>query len=301
MVESVKQKIDRSKRDSIMGSHLQFPEKMGAHGILFMFRDYELVRPGNRKLLTAGDMKVRNTASIILPIPNNLQDSNELRLSRTDLGLFGQLQAEAFSTAKNTAGDFSLGKMWDELNKNNPFSGQKVADAAFGSDANAKMNLAKDARYLLRSYLPTDTARAIDVSTGTTINPRTALTFEGTELKTHSFQWTLFPRNERESEAIKTIINTMKRRELPRYQEDEGLSRNFLKYPNTVDTFLLGVDEDHFGKYKTAMVRSLSISPTAQGGLSLLEGGKPSSVTIDMILMEMDIHTAEDYDGGNYV
>lgn len=133
-----------------------------------------------------------------------------------------------------------------------------------------------------------------------TLNPKAALTFEGTELKTHSFQWNLYPQNERESEALKTIINTMKRRELPKYGGG-SLERTFLYYPNTVDVFLLGVDEDHFMKYKTSMVRSLNISPTAQGGLTLLEGGKPASVTIDMILMEMDIHTSEDYETGNFV
>lgn len=299
MVESVKQTINRNKRDSIPGSYMQFPEKMGAHGMLFMFRDYKFKDTGTRQLLKSSDIQVASTSSILLPIPVNLQDSNELRLSRMDMDIWGDLRTQAAAEAIDATGDFSFSKTFSNFMSMNPLNGKAISDALFNS-GEGRQNLARDARYIMRKYLPTDIGRNFDVAGGMTLNPKAALTFEGTELKTHSFQWNLYPQNERESEALKTIINTMKRRELPKYGGG-ALERTFLYYPNTVDVFLLGVDEDHFMKYKTSMVRSLNISPTAQGGLALLEGGKPASVTIDMILMEMDIHTAEDYESGNFV
>ena len=103
--------------------------------------------------------------------------------------------------------------------------------------------------------------------------------------------------NEEERERLKLIVNIIKRNTLPRYGDGSKL---YLKYPSTVDIFLIGVDEDSFAKYKTCMIRSFTVNPTAQNGLTLLRGGRPSSVTIDMNLMESDIHTAEDYEGGTY-
>ena len=67
-----------------------------------------------------------------------------------------------------------------------------------------------------------------------------------------------------------------------------------MNYPSTVDMYLVGVNKDHYLKFKPAMVRNLSINYTPNG-LSILKGGAPSAINLSMQLMEMDIHVAEDY------
>ena len=285
------------KKENIPVSYNQFPISMGAHGMLMIMREHTYVAPGSHKLLKSSDIRSGAINSILLPIPNNLQDSNELRLSRSDFGIFGSVRAEAANkfvsaSASNEAGDY--GSAINDLIDNFTPNGSKVA-GAIANGGESRIELMKQVSYLARSQLPDMVTRGLDVGTSSTPNPKSALTFEGTELKTHSFQWVLMPKNEEESERLKLIVNIIKRNTLPRYGDGSKL---YLKYPSTVDIFLIGVDEDSFAKYKTCMIRSFTVNPTAQNGLTLLRGGRPSSVTIDMNLMESDIHTAEDYEGG---
>jgi hypothetical protein len=275
---------------------MQFPENIGAHGMLLIFRDYAYERAGSRRLLSNSTVSVSAINTVILPIPNNLADNSEIRLSRADMGLSGDLMAAQFN---------QLGKMQNQgigtdifagiqkfVDDNSVISGKDVSNALFGVGGT---DIAKDAMYLLRNTNVANVGRNSSVGLGNTPNPRTALTFEGSELKNHSFQWTLMPRNERESTALNTITNFLKRSQLPHYGGSavDGL---YLMYPKTVDIVLVGVEEAHFTRYKTGMIRSMTVNPTAQGGLPLLKGGRPAAVNIEMNIMEMDIHTAEDYE-----
>lgn len=299
MGNSVKTVMNKTMQSNIPVSYNQFPMKMGAHGMLMVFREHTYTNPGSYKLLSGSNIRSGSVNSILLPIPNNLQDSNEIRLSRSDLGVFGTARADfarrIAETAGSNAGDDYTSMLMSALSDITP-DGRKAAQIAFNG-GEARVDLIKQASYLARSSLPDVIAKGIDIGTSSTPNPKTALTFEGTELKTHSFQWVLMPKSEEESERLKLITNILKRIALPKYGDRSKL---YMKYPHTVDIFLIGVDEDSFAKFKTSMIRSLTVNPTAQNGLSLLKGGRPSSVTIDMNLMETDIHTAEDYEGGTY-
>lgn len=270
---------------------LVFPESSGSHGMMFLFRDYAYKTPGTFELLKRANIVKKGFNTITLPIPGNLSDNNEMRMSRSDLGLKGDLIAtktrdlSSVTDGKSDIYSFVSGYM-DDM----PFNGKDVANTLTNGDT----KVAKDALYLLRNVSANDIGRNVNIGAGSTPNPRSALSFEGTEFKTHSFQWNLMPRNERESDVLNKIVNLIKRMQLPSYGGD-SIERLYLKYPKTVDIFLLGVNEDYFSKYKTGMIRSFTVNPTSNGGLSILKGGKPASIMIDMTIMEMDIHTEEDY------
>ena len=80
---------------------LQFPEDIGVHGMLLVFKNYEFVSPGNRSLLdiSASDVIPTSTNSILLPIPSNLQDHTETSINRIDMRMLGDLGATAISDA----------------------------------------------------------------------------------------------------------------------------------------------------------------------------------------------------------
>ena len=55
-------------------------------------------------------------------------------------------------------------------------------------------------------------------SRGTAINPQATLSFEGVNLRSFSFDWTLYPESKEEALSIKKIIRSIKRNILPKYK-----------------------------------------------------------------------------------
>lgn len=288
---TVKTIVDKARAASTGSGIMQFPDDIGAHGMVLIFRDYEYQTTGSRKILSSSTVSVSSMNTVILPIPNNLVDNSEVRLNRHDMGLSGDIMAAQIAKIQNmNTNDGIFKNLQDFVASQSIVSGADVANAVFGSTG---ADAARDAMYLLRNTNIGNVGKNSAIGTGNTPNPRTALVFEGSELKNHSFQWTLMPRNERESATLNKIAKFLQKCHLPHYGGG-NIDTLYMMYPKTVDIVLVGVDEDYFTRYKTGMIRSLTINTTAQGTLPLLKGGRPASVNIEMNIMEMDVHTAHD-------
>jgi len=298
--------IARSKADQ-SPKFLSFPLNSGAHSILLVFNKYRFIPPGDFEedggllSLTAGSTNNRGgligqipigTDSIQLPLPANIQDTYSLRVQGNDLGVAGAEVAEGASTIAG-AGDVSARALGNIL-------GRALPDVDFRQilDPNlqeASRNVAFLGRRAIDSLLP-GAGRAVDQGLGNTVNPKASLYFEGVNLKQHDFNWTLAPTERAESDRIRDITNMIKRHVLPSYGNAVGLNKVLLNYPSTVDVFFLGIDDQYFLYYKRCMVQQFSVNYTP-GGLAFVGGGKPAMITMNMSLMEMDIHTSEDYGG----
>jgi hypothetical protein len=157
------------------------------------------------------------------------------------------------------------------------------------------------ATYLLRKTLNTlpGVGDSIDLARGQTLNPRETLAFQGVNLKTHQFQWDLYPESESDSGRIKSIINTLKKNVLP-VTRDIGtgklaIKKAFLEYPHTCKMYLIGVDDEYFMQFKPCVIKSVNIDYGPGGGVSIMKGGKPAGVTLQLEMQELQIETAEDY------
>ena len=291
--------IRRNRRESI-DQVLQFPENLGAHAMLMVFKKYSYQRPGTRALNTVGAstftaQELRGTDSILVPLPQNIQDSYQVRVQRFDQGISGEaiasVAAEIAKTGSSTPSPSDFGRMLAAAIPDMDL-GEAIKSMDFSS-------ISRDAAFLARrtldSALP-DATRNIDAGFGNTVNPKAALYFEGVEMKTHSFNWTFAPASERESTILKDIGTTVKKNILPSYGAVGGVSRLLLNYPSVLDIFFLGVDQSYFLHYKTCMVQQFNIDFTPQG-IALLRGGKPAMVNMNINVIEADIHTAEDYGG----
>jgi hypothetical protein len=162
----------------------------------------------------------------------------------------------------------------------------------------------------LNSFSP-GLGKAMGASRGTAINPQSTLSFEGVNLRTFTFDWTLYPESLDEALAIKKIIRSIKRNILPKVEGIGGdsntnvpgtlssntLARAFLAYPSVVSINLLGIDESHFPKFKPCMVDNINIDYGASGEIVIAEGGVPQGVKLSMTFKELEIQTAEDYEG----
>lgn len=284
---------------------LQFPLDIGAHSMLLVFNKYAFIPPGDPRSglnrLVSGSATNRSgivgpvptdNDVIQLPIPANLQDIYSLKVQGNELGIAGAEVATGMSSFAG-AGDIGATNLINSLGQALP---QVNWRQIFNPDLEeASRNAAFLGRRSVDNLLP-GAGRAIDQGLGNTVNPKASLYFEGVNLKQFDFSWTLAPTESAESDRIKDITNTIKRHVLPTYGNAVGLNKVLLNYPSTVDIFFLGVDDSHFMYFKRCMVQQFTVNYTPNG-LAFVSGGKPAMVSINMTLMEMDIHTAEDYGG----
>lgn len=300
--------IDRQRRNA-SANNLVFPENIGPHGLLMMFREYNFDETRNNQQFNFSNPNradVKDT--ILLPLPKILRDNISVSIQQQQLGIFGEQVASAASA---TRGADSLGglatALGNAVSQNLP-SGSELAKSLEGIVNGEGMTdqLSQQLSFLGRrslNQLPGNIGRSVDAGLGTVVNPKAALAFDGVSLKSHNFEWEFAPKTRNESEMLKKVFNTLKRNSLPSYidvnlnADSNIFARGLLKYPSLVDVFLLGLDPSHYLYFKTSMVKNVSIDFTPHQGHAILAGGKPAIVTLSMEISETDIHTSEDYGG----
>jgi hypothetical protein len=154
-------------------------------------------------------------------------------------------------------------------------------------------------RFMLSKFIPDSLAGAVNLSVGQTLNPRETISFEGVSLRTHTFQWDLYPDNPRDSQRIQDVIKALKLNVLPETVDigtgSQGIKKAFLKFPRTCKIFLIGVDETFYMQFKPCMVTSMTVDYAGGGTLAVMAGGRPAGVQISLSLQELQIETAADY------
>lgn len=305
--------FERRKLGESRTSYQSFPAQPHPHSMLMVFKKYDYakfadgfntrddtrVTRGGR----ASGVGLRSANAIELPFPKNLQDATDLRINGFERDPFVETIASKLAS-------FASGGDVSDVPSLLQSSGADLASALSGGSVSGGLNsiagkflgtsikdVASGAQYLLRnSPLMSGTmGKSVDIATNQTLNPRETLAFEGVNLRSHQFTWELFPSNQTDSERIRNIVHMVKKNSLPTVTDLAGISKAFLQYPSTVDLYLLGVNEDHFIKFKTSMVTQFTVDYGAGGGVAIMKGGKPAGVQISMSFQELEIETAHDY------
>ena len=344
--------IRRAKRDSSQTAELSFPTKNHVHGIQLIFKEYSfagLVANGSGRTLnsvqqsTAGShfAQKKTQQSFFLPFPTSLQDSTGLTYNNFERDLVMSVAGEAISSqlaqfekggggarAKDAAGAISKLETYGATlvgTYNNTEGNTQAKALAVGQkiakDAGNKLSLGTESAKLFGSYLARnfagDISKTIAMDAGQAINPSETLAFEGVDLKSYTFDWDLYPESKEDSDRIKQIIKTLKRRILPTTSgggfgesaagllkgfgldagvgEGSAIHRMFLRYPDAVYINLIGVDPTHFPQFKPAMCTGMDVDYGAAGSMVIAKGGRPAAVNISLSFSELVIHTAEDY------
>ena len=279
--------------NSVVGRYV-YPDGQSAHNIVLVFRDYSY----NPTAGVVGQRVNRNTsASVVLPIPSNLQDTYSVQINPFELGSMGAVAADAMNgQARNIASDAAS-------IAGNAYGGAAEAPGAGQAAGSLLSDLRTAGTFVGRNALDDlgigGLAGAIDVATGTAVNPHVTLRFEGVNLKSHTFNWQMSPRNAREAETLKNLINYIRGRMLPEYDGAGGnsaISRGLLKYPSLVDVFFTGIDQNYFYYFKPCMIQNFTTDYTPNG-IALNRGGKPSFINLSLQLTEAAIHTRNDVNG----
>ena len=300
------------------GNFIKFPDKPYPHSMLLVFEEYSYGKLSTEfaKNLSGkqGDtgwgstnrqsgIELRSTRSVELPFPKQLQDATGLIYNnmQQDPLIEASVQKMAdFANGSAALGDVNVSSLLQDIGAGAAgvtgvggglnAAGAAVAKTGVTDAANAAM-------YLLRKNLPN--AGSVNLALGQTLNPRETIAFEGVQLKSHTFNWDLYPSNAQDSARIQDIISQMKKSVLPVTRDlgqgDVAIKKAFLQFPNMCKIYLIGVDSQYFMKFKPAMVTSMTVDYGAGGNLAIMQGGRPAGVNISITLQELQIETANDY------
>ena len=309
------------KSSSRAGSFKRFPNKPFPHSMLLVFEEYDFKNFGNGefgKLLTGNEdaaaggwgsannnrqsgISLRSSASLELPFPKQLVDNSKLQYN--DMKQNPLIESAVTAIKNGSGGAESISAI--------PGALQNLGKAAASADGTGlgsaleslgsnPAGAASAAVAMLRRGLPDFIGDSLNLATGQVLNPRETLAFEGVMLKTHTFNWDLYPSNRDDSQQIQDIIRFLKRHILPVTQNigdpaKGGIAKAFLKFPHICKLYLTGVDSQYYMKFKPAMITDMTVDYGAGGQLGIMAGGRPAGVNIALTFQELQIETAEDY------
>ena len=264
--------IRSSKQDVIKFTMLKYkPSGVGA---------FQPAGQSDRK--TKNGIPVDRTilGSVVLPIPNNISDTNSVDWGSNSMNAFeAGLAAAAFTGISGGIGEGvqSFGKSMEAFLKDNTSRkgfGATFAGAAASVDGNAILSRAE----------------------GAVINPNLELLFNGPQLRPFNFTFKLAAREKKESEQIIKILNFFKRGSSAIKTE----SNLFLKAPHTFSIQYLhmgqgGEDHPFIGRIKECALQSITTSYTPEGQYATFSDGVMVSYQITMQFSELEPIFNDDY------
>jgi hypothetical protein len=248
----------------------QFPQQQMAYYTKLEFNKYVRPTPQN-----APTLELKHT--VILPIPKDLEESLNVRLSQDDAGM-----AQGITNAL--------------LNISKGEDPQQEISNTIRQAAVKKLNdLTKGQLGQVGGAIP---------------NPYVTLMFNGVDLRTFTFTWKFAPRNDTESKMLKAIIQLIKGSALPTYSSSPGV----LQYPLMCKMTLMAQDGswnpnsalEGGGKFqegshpiigfKNALIENVTINHSPNGIPSFFAGTSlPTFYQVSITLKEIEYFTAEDY------
>lgn len=269
-VQSSQSTIDARRTPASYSSNLIYPKDPGQHHVTLSFYKYQRFTNNNEKR--------QSTATIILPIPTNLQEQYDAQFAQMEMGLVGNakktLEAMAnpntdmkglFNAAKGEA--VEAGKAL--ASAYSAASVKEIAGALFGL-ASTPQSIVAQVR-------------------GQIVNPHLVSSFAGTPLRGHAFSWGLSPRSLDESQAIESIIRTIQQRMHP------SRTGVFLQYPDEVDIQVVGTSKNIF-QFKTSVITNFTINRSPGNTPAFFaDVGYPTAYELNLSFMETEAWVREDF------
>ena len=265
-------------------------------------------RAGRRSAQGLSTKPLVNDGTILLPIPSNLQDTNNVKYDASSLN---GLQAVGASAVTELVGDFSprMGELFDGAKRGQLMTDfmaagmNKMKDVVSGVGNPGvaleffNQQLAASALSLFGSQITAN--QLFQRANGELINPHMELLFGGPTLRNFRFAFRLAPRNEREAEQVRLIIRAFKRNMAPKSQGGTiGSGSFFLKTPNVFKLRYRSGRKNHpfLNKFKQCFMTDMQTTYTGEGVYSTYEDGTPVSMTLDVAFKEIQPIYDIDYD-----
>ena len=256
-------------------------------------------RAGRRSSNRLSTKPLINAGTIILPIPANLSDSNNVQYgdSRLNgLAAAGGQAAEGVITTDFTQG---LSGTLEDLSKVRKEVSKQLNEGTTAGGALNVLNkaLASEAVNIFGGNVTVNDL--LSRSNGEILNPNMELLFNNVTLRNFRFQFKLTPRNEKESEQVKLIIRAFKRNMAAQAQGGlVGSGNFFLKTPNVFKLrYRTGRNNHPFlNKFKQCFLTDMQTTYTGEGVYSTYDDGTPVSMILDLSFKEIQPIYDIDYD-----
>ena len=252
------------------------------------------VTPGATGVFAAGGGATQSFASIILPMPSNIQDGNSVSYGEDKLN---PLTAAGLNAVSNVMGAdyFDSGNIAGSITK--------IAEKFTGEAKNAFNNIGGGdvARNLIMKALAaeavnvfggnTSVASILARESGQILNPNMELLFNGVTLRTFRFSFKMTPRDNDESANIRRIIFTMKKNMAA---QSGG---TFLGTPKVFTLEYKKGNKAHpfLHKFKPCFLKDMSVNYTGENVYATYSDGTPISMTMDLTFQEMFPIYSSDY------
>jgi len=255
----------------------------------------------NKGAKSLGDISKTNfkkaQGTILLPMPSNIQDSNSVSFSQGNLdGITSQIYSDIADKPANYTIPQGM-KPMQALLSHFTNAASNLGNTLYnkGDDiANiiAKNLFAQAANIPIGGSLTRDAVFARE--SGSILNQNVELLFNGATIRSFKFSFKMTPRNNKEAEQIKFIINTFKRQMAAKLAVDNNL---FLKTPSVFDlTYKRGASKHPFlHTFKQCVLTDMSVNYTGEGVYSVYNDSTPVSMVLELGFKELEPIYSQDY------
>ena len=238
-------------------------------------------------------------STILLPIPQNIQDSNGAGWGEDSL---------------NTLAAYGVGAATDVIESNNYLKG--IVDAIKQAAGDLKsLAVSGEGNKLTNTFFASAAANVLGANTSFSgllarsssqiINPNTELLFNGVKLRSFNFSFDFAPRNATEAGQVKEIIRTFKKNmaptttDLKTSKSDISSKGLFLKSPNVFQLTYKSGNSDHpfLNKFVIAALTSMNVNYTGSGTYMTYSDNlkSPVHMKMDLSFQELSPVYSEDY------
>jgi|DEB0MinimDraft_10_1074344.scaffolds.fasta_scaffold00186_10 hypothetical protein len=144
--------------------------------------------------------------------------------------------------------------------------------------------------------------QGITIGAGIARNPYLAAAFEGVNFKTHNFSWNIVPKNEKESDILRSIISAFRNAMLPGVNK----LKHFYDYPKQFGITLS--DNKYLFDIKTSVLTSFDVNFHGKGAQYHYPTNAPVEVTLNASFLETVVRVSNDENygiakalGGGYI
>ena len=249
-----------------------------------------------------------NAGTILLPIPSNIEDSNNVVYGDSSLNGLAAAGVSAVEGGMVGLGQFLGSGGTDKIDFTDLTTqvsnrltaglggGDKEAAMATASDVITK-KLVSEAVNIFGANVTTQ--QLLARSSGEILNPNMELLFSDVTVRNFRFNFKLTPRNPKEAEQVKLIIRAFKRNMAPQAQGGvQGAGNFFLRSPNIFKIRYRSGNKDHpfLNKFKQCFLTGVQTTYTGEGVYSTYDDRTPVSILLDLSFKEIQPIYDIDYD-----
>lgn len=241
--------------------------------------------------------KKASKATILLPIPSSISDSNSVSYQSSNLNSIAGAAVGGVMDIMKSGAEFGNLKFGDALG-----GLAKKAISAFNKTAAAAGEAEEISKFVTRGLaskavgianINITPSQILARSTGQILNPNMELLFNGPSLRTFRFQFKFVPRGPKEAREVESIIRTFKYHMAPKVD-----GQTFLKTPDIFELRYRQGGQPHsfLHKFKQCFLSSVNVNYTGEGNYTTYEDGTPVSMIMDLTFQELEPIYNTDYE-----